>query len=313
MTKSVVWLLTVTHALSIKIDGDEIEEGQGATLRCQPSSDAMNVYWSFSNPIGETQVTIFAMDGQSTGVKPEYQSKWTNQPGTYDIHIDTALRNDNGTYTCMVTFPGSEVRMMTTDLIVKVPPSQPKITSPKDHKLIMNEPGKLQCYSVDGIPKPQYSWEKCNDPNSGSCKEMPAAAQTNTRVWGNSTFQLVGDPDTGDKIVQFHEVREIDEGFYRCRASNLAGSVYSEIVQIETASVSAASVVGIVFGVIFGVAALLVIGIMVIKRIRDGDDDGDDYDDGDDGANDVMIGDQYDDPYSRHNSSNNRHEHSMVV
>lgn len=42
MTKSVVWLLTVTHALSIKIDGDEIEEGQGATLRCQPSSDAMN-------------------------------------------------------------------------------------------------------------------------------------------------------------------------------------------------------------------------------------------------------------------------------
>ena len=79
---------------------------------------------------------------------------------------------------------------------------------------------------------------------------MPAAAQTNTRVWGNSTFQLVGDPDTGDKvqsraakntltlyvwkIVQFHEVREIDEGFYRCRASNLAGSVYSEIIQIET-------------------------------------------------------------------------------
>lgn len=128
---------------------------------------------------------------------------------------------------------------------------------------------------------------------------MPAAAQTNTRVWGNSTFQLVSDPDTGDnvvntiskklkiyiylKIVQFHEVREIDEGFYRCRASNLAGAVYSEIVQIETgknslkladeliiivASVSAASVVGIVFGVIFGVAALLVIGIMVIKRIR---------------------------------------------
>ena len=43
MTKSaLVWLLTVTHALSIKIDGDEIEEGQGATLRCQPSSDAMN-------------------------------------------------------------------------------------------------------------------------------------------------------------------------------------------------------------------------------------------------------------------------------
>ena len=78
--------------------------------------------------------------------------------------------------------------------------------------------------------------------------------------------------------------------------------------------------VGIVFGVIFGVAFILVIGIMVFKRIKgnfrylllmpydevflslfflDGDDDNDDYDDGDDGANDVMIGDQYDDPYSR--------------
>ena len=86
-----------------------------------------------------------------------------------------------------------------------------------------------------------------------------------------------------------------------------------------SANVSVASVVGIVFGVIFGVAFILVIGIMVFKRIKgnflylllmpytivfiniflDGDDDNDDYDDGDDGANDVMIGDQYDDPYSR--------------
>ena len=36
-----------------------------------------------------------------------------------------------------------------------------------------------------------------------------------------------------------------------------------------------------------------------MKFFLDGDDDNDDYDDGDDGANDVMIGDQYDDPYSR--------------
>lgn len=213
----------------------------------------------------------------------------------------------------MVTFPGSEIRVANTDLIVKVPPSQPAIISPKDHKLIINEPGKLQCYSVDGIPKPQYRWQKCQSNDPATCIDMPATAQTNTRKFGNSTFQLVDDPDTGDKIVQFHEVREIDEGFYRCQAVNRAGAVYSEIVQIDTANVSVASVVGIVFGVIFGVAFVLVIGIMVFKRIKDGDDDNDDYDDGDDGANDVMIGDQYDDPYSRHNSSNNRHEHSMVV
>ena len=50
--------------------------------------------------------------------------------------------------------------------------------------------------------------------------------------------------------------------------------------------------------------------------MRSGDSDHDEYDDvGDDGANDVMIGETYDDhTYNpRHNSSTNRHEASLVV
>ena len=32
-----------------------------------------------------------------------------------------------------------------------------------------------------------------------SCENMPTTALSNTRKFGNSTFQIVNDPDTGDK------------------------------------------------------------------------------------------------------------------
>ena len=63
--------------------------------------------------------------------KPEYAGKWSNPAGTYDIEINKAMRADNGTYTCMVKFPNSEIRSQQTDLIVKVPPSKPELISPK--------------------------------------------------------------------------------------------------------------------------------------------------------------------------------------
>lgn len=74
-------------------------------------------------------------------------------------------------------------------------------------------------------------------------------------------------------------------------ASNSAGQKSSAVTYIEATTVSMASVVGIVFGVIFGVALLLVVGFFVYKRIQ-GDDD-DDYDEPD-GANDVFIGEHTD-------------------
>ena len=42
MIRPLIWLVTVVNSAKITVDGDEIEEGQGATLRCQPSSDAQN-------------------------------------------------------------------------------------------------------------------------------------------------------------------------------------------------------------------------------------------------------------------------------
>ena len=83
MIKLSLWLITTLRAASINVDGQEIEEGKGATLKCQPSNDAQSgriyyflqiydsrlVYWSYTNPIEGDQQTIFAMDSNSNGVK----------------------------------------------------------------------------------------------------------------------------------------------------------------------------------------------------------------------------------------------------
>ena len=49
---------------------------------------------------------------------------------TFDIVIHRAMREDNGTYTCLAILPGSNVSFKEVDLIVKVPPSVPYIDDP---------------------------------------------------------------------------------------------------------------------------------------------------------------------------------------
>ena len=63
-------------------------------------------------------------------------NKWSNTPATFDIVIDRAMREDNGTYTCLAILPGSNVRSQNVDLIVKVPPSVPYIDDPSGISLI---------------------------------------------------------------------------------------------------------------------------------------------------------------------------------
>ena len=89
MIKLSLWLITTLRAASINVDGQEIEEGKGATLKCQPSNDAqsgkvfefrkfsdfLSVYWSYTNPIEGDQQTIFAMDSNSNGVKVAFYFK----------------------------------------------------------------------------------------------------------------------------------------------------------------------------------------------------------------------------------------------
>jgi len=191
------------------------------------------------------------------------------------------------------------------DLLVKVPPSVPYIDDPSDKKLTLGEAGRIHCLADDGIPTPKYTWLKCSSQDLTSCREMPDNALADRQQYANSSFQLVLDPETGDKIIQFHQVSQGDQGYYQCVATNSAGSERSAVVFIEATTVSMASVVGIVFGVIFGVAFLLVLGFFAYKKFS-GDEDDDDYDE-QDGANDVFIGEHHTD-HRKDETIDYRHE-----
>ena len=59
MIKLSLWLITTLRAASINVDGQEIEEGKGATLKCQPSNDAQSgkIFQFFVNIF--TKITSF--------------------------------------------------------------------------------------------------------------------------------------------------------------------------------------------------------------------------------------------------------------
>ena len=69
--------------------------------------------------------------------------------------------------------------------------------------------------------------------------------------------------------MKFLTVVEADAGEYYCTALNKAvrEPVQGQAVTISTGSVSVASVVAIVFGIIFGVALLGVLGYIVITKL----------------------------------------------
>jgi len=299
-------ILSGTWAQNLDVSGAEIKEGESATLSCTPrgSGTPESVSWNFVASDG-TQTTIFDYNPNKgkEGVTPEHADRWSSRTNSFDITIQNAMRFDNGTYVCIAQL-NIGPRFGNADLTVLVPPSAPRIVDPSDGKLIAGKAGKLSCKSDDGIPNPEYTWYK-------NGQLLPLNSAEDPLRFPNSSFTIQKDEMTNDKVIIFSTVSDQDEGDYYCVAENKAGTVQGNPVSISVGSVSVASVVGIVFGVIFGIALLLVVAFMVIKKMKGDDDDDDGYDGEDDGANDVMIGDQNDD-YYRHNSSN-RHEASLVV
>ena len=95
--------------------------------------------------------------------------------------------------------------------------------------------------------------------------KLPADARLakESKLFGNSSFTI------NDGIVKFLTVVEGDAGDYFCTAKNKAVDrpVQGETVTISTGNVSVASVVAIVFGIIFGVALLGVLGYIIITKL----------------------------------------------
>jgi len=287
---------------AIQTTGAVINEGESATLKCRiGSSSPMSVSWTKTSD-NEDSPTIYhyVSSTASRGITDEFRGRWeVASDASFDIRLLNGDRRDNGTYACIVvTASGAEVS--NADLLVKVPPTKPIIVEPSDFKLILGEPGKLRCKSEDGIPNPKYIWYKNNQQLAERGKN----------------FTIREDPlNNNDRVIHFSHVTEADAGMYHCVAKSSAGEAMGSPVEITTGSVSVASVVGIVFGVIFGVALLCVIGFMAIKRMNGGSED--DYDEDDDDAADVMISDTHygggDFASGGYGGNTNRAEASLVV
>lgn len=304
-------LVIAVHGASVQTANKEVAEDQPVVLACSFdgfSNNELEVRWVFQDPAEDETIQIykFGPGGQSDLILNPSLG-WTDA-GSHSIRLNVAKRFNSGKYTCIVEDGNEQFAMGDSQLTVLVPPSKPVITSPSDHKLLIGQAGELVCKSAEGAPEPKYEWFKLA--LNGSPMKLPFDARNDQKNYPNSTFTL-----TADGTVNFLNVVENDQGEYYCTATNTAGTVSGDATMISIGSVSVASVVGIVFGVIFGVALLGVLGYILVTKLAGGDA-GSNYADSEvfeDGQADVMIGDNYPMPTGVKSTLTNRQEQSVVV
>ncbi|CBY31626.1 unnamed protein product [Oikopleura dioica] len=216
-----------------------------------------------------------------------------------------ASTSDMAEYKCVADDSAGNFAFTERALIVLVPPSIPSIVEPSDKKLIVGKAGELVCMA-EGSPPPSYTWYK-QDQATGVTLKLPADARTNARSFPNSQFTV------DQNIVKFLNVTESDAGEYWCEARNEAGTSTGEPVFVGVGSLNIASVVGIVFAVIFGVALIGIIAFVIFKKVTGADSDSymGENEVFDDEGNDVAMGESYD-PYEHHKGTN-RQDISHVV
>jgi hypothetical protein len=290
---------------------EKVNEGDQITIKCdwsgfgpdsKESSDSCDLNCQRVNLI---QVKITAkteMIYRSSVNGAEAMNGWEVQTnaGADAAITKVAQLEDSNDYNCIVDDDAANFAMAAKSLLVRVIPSPPVIIAPSDKKLIINEAGEITCMSGIASPPPVYTWYK-NDPATGQAIQLPADARTSEQ-FAQSSFTV------DENKVKFLTVTEADEGEYFCIAKNEVGQTKGTPEKISVGSVSVASVVGIVFAVIFGVACLGVVGFIVYKKMSDDEYD-EEHDAFDDDANDVQIGEAYA-PYD-HKSS--RQDFSHVV
>jgi len=303
------WLTQLScFVVLVNSRGAEVREHEPATLSCSdiPNGELLSLSWTKRGPEGGTTIFQHIANQEEGGIRPDMIGHW-EKSGQWDIRIQDPTRHDNGTYQCIVvTKDGAKV--MDADLLVKVPPTLPIIVEPSNLNMLVGNTARLRCESKDGIPRPEYTWYKDD-------RKLPKSHRENPSLYTNTTFRLENDPLHDNAItVVFTQVSESDAGRYHCVAKNSAGTATGIPVEITIGKVSAASVIGIIFGVIFGIALLALIVFMVLKKLG-GVESNSEYDEDADDANDVMIGEngQYGGVDYGGHSSKSRGHHSLIV
>ncbi|CAG5109768.1 Oidioi.mRNA.OKI2018_I69.chr2.g4260.t1.cds [Oikopleura dioica] len=267
---------------SIQFNKPKIKEGEQLIVTCDLSGFGADVKFR----ILKEQEQIFLSEAGDGQASPPWQVSGNSISKQAD-------RIDMAEYKCIAEDSAKNFALTERELIVLVPPSLPVIVEPSDKKLIVGKAGELVCIA-DGSPQPTYTWHKI-DKATGTKLQLPADARTDKRYFANSQFTVDGN------TVKFLNVTENDAGEYFCTARNEAGQSEGEPTFIGVGSLNIASVVGIVFAVIFGVALIGIIAFVIFKKVTGGDSDSyvDENEVFDDEGNDVAMGESYD-PYEHH-------------
>lgn len=317
MLLGLLGLVSVTNSQKVTVKSQEVAEGSTVTFDCSFSGfgdpDVTWLYKKDATAEGSTVIYKYASGSEEQKIMPDGEKLGWSHAGQNAIRLSQADRSHSGEYTCLVqegmNSGSPNVGITTGTLTVLVKPSPPRIIKPSDKKLLVGQAGEIVCQSEEGSPEPEYEYFKLD--STQKAVKLPADARLakESKLFGNSSFTI------NDGIVKFLTVVEGDAGDYFCTAKNKAVDrpVQGETVTISTGNVSVASVVAIVFGIIFGVALLGVLGYIIITKLTGGGDGDSHYADSEvfeDGQADVMIGENYGMPSG---SKNNRQEQSLVV
>ncbi|XP_060129636.1 cell surface A33 antigen isoform X2 [Zootoca vivipara] len=223
----------------------QVKRGDNITLPCTYESSVVNpakgdiVAW-MKMP-DEVEFINRYLDDGGTYISNAYKGRvnFSGNINNRDIGIilSQVTLNDNGTYECSVRIrddpPLTHSRM---ELLVLVPPSKPdcKIIGTTEYGQNIN----LTCNSIEGSPKPEYSWQSYNPENK------PRA--------------LVGTVTPG--VLMLKNISIDTTGYYICLSKNSVGDSLCNItVNITPPSMNFALLGGVIGGL---VAVIIIIAVV---------------------------------------------------
>ncbi|XP_061485699.1 cell surface A33 antigen [Rhineura floridana] len=245
--QSLPLVVAVVHALSVDTPQKivQVRRGNNITLPCTYRSSVVKpdvgdiVSWMKIS----TEIEIinkYLTDGgvyQGKGYEDRVSFSGNTDNGDISIILSQVTMDDNGTYECSVRIrEDPPLTHATMELLVLVSPSKPecKIIGTTEYGQNIN----LTCNSIEGFPKPEYSWQNYD-------------AQNKLRT-------PIGTVTPG--MLMLKNISADTSGYYICLSKNSIGEDKCNItVAVTPPSMNFALYGGIIGGV---VAAIIIIAIL---------------------------------------------------
>uniref|UniRef100_A0A8D0B2Z7 Glycoprotein A33 n=1 Tax=Salvator merianae TaxID=96440 RepID=A0A8D0B2Z7_SALMN len=239
-------VVVAVHTLTVDapVKNVRVLKGHNVTLQCIYKSNAILnpgdfVFW-MKQPKEVEIISWYLTDGgsyidKSYSGRLNFSGNINN--GDISITLNQVTMNDNGTYDCFAKIREDPPMTHTSiELLVEVPPSKPecKIIGTTQYGQNIN----LTCNSVEGSPKPGYSWQSYD-------------AQNQPR-------RLIGTVMSGTLMLK--NISADTTGYYICVSKNSVGEDMCNITVAVTPPTMDFALIGGVIGGI--VAAIIIIAVI---------------------------------------------------